>query len=261
MTIQKAMEVFGTALATVRSFTYPCEYAQLGQLSVTRDTPFRMKGGRVEEFFGVDLPAKNAVAELRAYEPRRFYLCSVVPAGESTMESKDDFKSFGFRLLRTEAFMVRDLGLPIEEVPGLGRVERVEAMEVADKWARAAGSRQILPEHLGSDDAPIRGYLVADEGKPVGWVRSVRSAGEMYVSNMYVLPEYRRKGIARALMTRLLLDDRRLGASHSVLLASLSGSKLYPLLGYEQIGTLLLLGPPKDWSTRGDPSQQSTRSV
>src|SRR4051794_25673169 len=119
MTVQEAMEVFGNALATVRSFTYPCEYTHVGALSVTRDVPFRKKGGRVEEFFAVEAPAKRAVRELQVYKPRRFFLCSIVPQGKSTTDSKHDYKSYGFRLLRAEAFMVRALSLPIETVAHL----------------------------------------------------------------------------------------------------------------------------------------------
>jgi hypothetical protein len=43
----------------------------------------------------------------------------------------------------------------------------------------------------------------------------------------------------------MLRDDRAAGASAGVLLASHTGAKLYPSVGYEQIGTLLLFTPRK----------------
>jgi predicted acetyltransferase len=60
---------------------------------------------------------------------------------------------------------------------------------------------------------------------------------------MYVQPAYRRRGIARAMLSRMLQDDQRGGANHAVLLASHTGAKLYPVVGYEQIGKLLLFTP------------------
>lgn len=63
---------------------------------------------------------------------------------------------------------------------------------------------------------------------------------------MFVKAEYRRRGIARALLTRMLRDDRAAGTAASVLLASHAGSALYPTVGYETIGALLMFAPPKD---------------
>ena len=62
---------------------------------------------------------------------------------------------------------------------------------------------------------------------------------------MYVVPSFRRRGIGRALLCRMLRDDRDGGAKMAVLLASHTGAKLYPVVGYEQIGTLLLFTPSK----------------
>ena len=47
-------------------------------------------------------------------------------------------------------------------------------------------------------------------------------------------------GIGRALLLKMLRDDRKLGAKCSVLTASHAGALLYPHAGYERIGTLLM---------------------
>jgi predicted acetyltransferase len=60
---------------------------------------------------------------------------------------------------------------------------------------------------------------------------------------MYVHPVFRRRGIARAMLCRMLQDDRAGGAQNAVLLASHAGAKLYPVVGYEQTGELLLFAP------------------
>jgi predicted acetyltransferase len=100
----------------------------------------------------------------------------------------------------------------------------------------------VLPEHL-DPDAPLRQYVALVDGEPVGWVRSIAVAGAAWCSSMYVQPAFRRRGIARAMLARMLRDDRAGGADAAVLLASHAGAKLYPVVGYEQIGTLLLYRP------------------
>jgi len=62
---------------------------------------------------------------------------------------------------------------------------------------------------------------------------------------MYVQAQFRRRGIARALMSEMLRDDRAGGAKLAVLTASHAGAKLYPIVGYKQIGTLMLYTPKK----------------
>lgn len=78
------------------------------------------------------------------------------------------------------------------------------------------------------------------------WVRSIGVGDATWCSNIYVKPEFRRRGIARALLSQMLHDDRSAGAQQAVLLASHTGAKLYPVVGYEQIGTLLVYTPPKE---------------
>jgi predicted acetyltransferase len=55
-----------------------------------------------------------------------------------------------------------------------------------------------------------------------------------------VVAAQRRRGIGTALLAKMLRDDRAHGARQSVLLASHAGALLYPHVGYEQIGMLLM---------------------
>ena len=56
------------------------------------------------------------------------------------------------------------------------------------------------------------------------------------------------RAVADLLLRRLRsrpegLDDREAGSQANVLLASHAGAKLYPMVGYEQIGELMLFVP------------------
>ena len=112
------------------------------------------------------------------------------------------------------------------------------------------------PNSLGIkdvEDAEIRLYEARVGKKSVGWVQSVKAGRDAWVANLKVLPSHHRRGLGRALMAALLSDDARLGRRRSVLLASHAGAMLYPQLGYQRIGTLMLLMPM--------PATQAKRSL
>ena len=83
------------------------------------------------------------------------------------------------------------------------------------------------------------------DDKIIGGVTSVIAGKRTWVSGLLVRPQHRRKGVGRSLMATMLRDDRAFGSRGSVLLASHTGAKLYPVLGYEQIGELLMLTPKR----------------
>ncbi len=91
----------------------------------------------------------------------------------------------------------------------------------------------------------MRVYAAMSGDKPVGWVRSIRAGRRTWCGSMGVLPSFRRRGIAKAMMSRMLMEDRATGSTAAVLLASHAGALLYPMLGYTRLGTLRLFIPPR----------------
>jgi predicted acetyltransferase len=77
-------------------------------------------------------------------------------------------------------------------------------------------------------------------------VRSVDSVGATWCADMHVNASHRRRGIGQALLCRMLRDDRARGSKCSVLTASHTGALLYPRVGYERIGMLLLFAPRRE---------------
>ena len=119
----------------------------------------------------------------------------------------------------------------IPRVTAPATIRRVRTEAMADRLAKAARSRQILPEHL-AEDTPQRQYVAMAGDAIVGWVGSIAVGDATWCQNMYVAPAYRRRGIARAMLCRLLRDDRAAGTVLAVLLASHTGAKLYASVGY-----------------------------
>lgn len=132
----------------------------------------------------------------------------------------------------------------IPKLPEPFGVERVMSQDLADRLKKATGRRQILAAHL-APDAPVRQYVALDGQKPVGWAKSIVVGDATWVQSMQVLREYRRRGIAKSILAKMLRDDRAHGARQSYLLASHTGALLYPNVGYEAIGELFLYTPKK----------------
>jgi len=171
----------------------------------------------------------------------KWALCAIANPGEEK-HLANEYKARGLRLRTTEALFIATTNATSRNWDP--RIARVETPEEAFAIGKGAGERQILDKHLGIDDSPCRLYAAYDDGRPVGWVRSIRTHPDAdWVSNLYVLNSHRRQGLGTALMSNLLFDDARLGIERSVLLASKTGALVYPQLGYKQIGTLLLMSP------------------
>ena len=239
-----AIEVFARGFCFTRSFTHPYLAEQVGQLWVVRDAPRKRGEYRREEWIGHGVTPEEIDRTARKHTRGRFAVCAIHGVDESDQPLREGFKALNYRLGGTEPVMIHAL----KRIPRFDTsvdIVRVATQDLADRVNRAARFRQILPEHLGKD-TPLRQYAALVDDKPVGWVRSIDVEQATWCADMYVVPEFRRRGIARAMMVQMLRDDRAHGSKLAVLTASHAGAKLYPLVGYKQIGTLMLYTPKKN---------------
>lgn len=242
MDLELATEVFVRAFSLGKSFAHPYEVERVGRVWLMRDGPGR-KEPRTQEWVGCQVPPAEILAAVRSFPPARHAICVIRAEDELDRQIRADFRGAGYRLLATEGFFVHDLVEMPEEGPT--DVRRVSDQELADRLAKAARRRQILPEHIGREDAPVRQYVALDGDEIVGWVKSVSVCGATWCSNLYVQPSHRRKGVGGDLIGRMLEDDRAHGSRASVLLASHAGAMLYPGIGYRRIGELYVYVPAK----------------
>ena len=209
-----------------------------------RDEVPRKFDTRNSEVVVLDLDPKEAAKQLRQLKCGRFYLAAMNRPGQDVNETKRAYKAEHFRLMRSEPMFVCRVGKHIK-APSECRMTRIVNQPDADRVAAAAGRPQIREKDM-VEGAPLRLFAAWEGDGPVAWVRSIRTnPTTSWVSNLYVKPTHRRMGIGRALMSFLLDDDGGRGIGTSILLASSDGAKLYPLLGYCQIGTLQLFSPVK----------------
>ena len=242
--LHHAIEVFARGFCFTRSFTHPYLAERVGQIWAVRDAPRERGEYRREEWIAHGVALEEIDATARKHTRGRFAVCAIHGVDESDQPLRSGFRALGYRLGGTEPVMVHKLKrIPRFDSPV--EIVRVTAEDLAERVNKAARFRQILPEHLLTD-SPLRQYAAIADDKPVGWVRSIDVERATWCADMYVVPEFRRRGIARAMMARMLRDDRAHGSELAVLTASHAGAKLYPIVGYRQIATLMLYTPKKN---------------
>ena len=242
--LQHAIEVFARGFCFTRSFTHPYLAERVGQIWVVRDAPRKRGEYRREEWIAYGVTPEEIDETARKHTRGRFAVCAIYGVNESDQPLREGFKALNYRLGGTEPIMVHELKR-IPRFDSSVEILRVTTADLAERVNKAARSRQVLSEHLAKD-SPLRQYVALVDDKPVGWVRSIDVEQATWCSDMYVMPEFRRRGIARAMMAQMLRDDRAHGSKLAVLTASHAGAKLYPIVGYKQIGTLMLYTPKKD---------------
>jgi GNAT superfamily N-acetyltransferase len=261
--IDHAIEVFVHGFGFVRSRTHPYLAERVGPAWVMRDAVRRdPKKYRTEEWVACGMePA--ALARLAGEQARgRYALCVVRPEADDPAPIRQAYKALGYRLNTTEPFLwhrLADVPLPPTK-PDLA-IEQVTTPEQAERLLAAGGPK--LPPEAFDPAGRLRQYVALLADVPVGWVASIAvrdgkgGAASTWCSDLYVAPDHRRRGIGRALMIRMLHDDRDQGMRCSVLSASHSGALLYPRVGYELLGELLVYTPVN--RTQPEPQERTSR--
>ncbi|MDE2126661.1 MAG: GNAT family N-acetyltransferase [Armatimonadetes bacterium] len=243
MDLEPALEVAARGFAELRSVTHPYLVDRVRGVLRLHDAP-RKGYMRCEEYFATCKTALELDGIAREYSEAHYRLCLAHGPEESDAGIRSDFRNLKYRLRGTEAVFAHGL-TRIEPAEGPLPILRVTTPELEAAQRKAAGSRMMRPEYITDGPAPVRMWAAFDGDMPVGWVLSVEAAGAASCLSMFVQEAYRRRGIARALLGRMLAFDRDAGAVANVLLASREGAKLYPTVGYRHLGDLMVYTPPR----------------
>ena len=121
--------------------------------------------------------------------------------------------------------------VPMQETH-IAQIAALEKRCFSDPWSEASVRSELTN--------PLSYWLVAEEdGKLIGYVGSQSVAPEADVMNLAVAPEWRNKGIGRALMTALIaqLHSRGITALFlEVRVGNLPAQSLYQSLGFVEVG-------------------------
>lgn len=149
-----------------------------------------------------------------------------------------------FKLAFEQTLMALKLETWTSDAAAGGDVHLHEVESETDDWAETASRSfgYVVPpevtEHLAQD--PRATLLLARlDGRPVGTGLVYADCGTAGLHMLGVVPEARRKGIARKLMFRLLDDAHARSFRLATLQASPMGEGLYRELGFEPHGRIL----------------------
>ena len=121
--------------------------------------------------------------------------------------------------------------VPMQETH-IAQIAALEKRCFSDPWSEASVHSEL--------SNPLSFWLVAQEdGKLIGYVGSQSVAPEADVMNLAVAPEWRNKGIGRALMTALIaqLHSRGITALFlEVRVGNTPAQNLYRSLGFVEVG-------------------------
>lgn len=110
----------------------------------------------------------------------------------------------------------------------LNDVCEIESVCFSSPWSRADLEKQI--------ESPTSHFLVAEmDGRAVGYMGLQIFSGEGYVTNVAVLPEYRCRGIAKALIEAQMKRDMEF-ITLEVRKSNIPAISLYEKAGFENVG-------------------------
>lgn len=234
MDLESVVEGFVKTLCSMKSRTYPYRATRVDRLWVLRDDLPRRKERKIE-VVSLGATPEETVALVQHNVPGWHFIVAVVTPDQDGANVRAKYKSLGYRALSTEWIFLHDRA-EIPQFQSEPPVRFVESAERLDQVKQVASQPRKMME--GS-----RLYGIWDDHRDYGWVRGLSESGCGWAYALHVHEPFRRRGYGRALMSKLLSDDRAAGLAASCLIASTAGARLYPHLGYREIAAIQIFSP------------------
>ena len=122
--------------------------------------------------------------------------------------------------------------LPMRSAAEIDAVLAIEETAFTNPW-----TREMYLAELENRGVSYVFLAASADGRPVGFCSFWKVVDELHVNNLAVLPEFRRLGVATALMTFVLAEGQRLGAKRATLEVRRSNDPARRL--YERFGFVL----------------------
>ena len=123
---------------------------------------------------------------------------------------------------------------PLTDPRDLDAVIAIESASFTNPW-----TREMYESELGNGGVSHFMLARASDGAVVGFCSYWRVVDEVHINNLAVLPTFRRQGIGRALLKRILTEAAREGATRALLEVRRSNEdarRLYETLGFTVAG-------------------------
>jgi len=155
-----------------------------------------------------------------------------MPSCATDLDAPDDVREVdGMKRDTTTLVMRADLRPGLREHGGVVRASIPAA-------TRAAGDEPVRVTDLGDPEsaAGLTAWVMIQEGAAVAGSWSFLHESDCGIYAVGTLPEWRRRGLARALMEHVLADAQRRGARTATLQSTRIAQPLYESLGFEPVG-------------------------
>jgi ribosomal protein S18 acetylase RimI-like enzyme len=206
-----------------------------------------------------DLPEKSArrrIPEiLRAFVPDSLPVTWWVSDETRPTDLPEILTDLGLALQEPEFAMSIDLDRRIDEpaLPPGGALEAVERPDQLEGWLAVmsaafgwpdAGKADIFRSMyraapIGADGAaPIRHFVIVEDGRPVASSSLFTGGGAAFVTNIGTIPAARGRGLGTAATVATLMLAQSLGRRSATLTASVDGRGVYRRLGFVEAGVI-----------------------
>ncbi|MBI5931263.1 MAG: GNAT family N-acetyltransferase [Chloroflexi bacterium] len=184
------------------------------------------------EFFAVDAEPAAVVEAVRSYpiQPHETYVLNVAQPNETPDTT---YTRLGFQYKRTYPLY----GI---EHPAALDVGKIAVFEVK----RPAQAMYVNETHMQHEPMPvhivgepnIRQFFAKIDGQAVGWIQLIQTVPNIaYINNLYTLPDFRRRGVAGALLNRVHQVCTEDGITQILLVPSEMAQHFYTTHGYQPL--------------------------
>jgi GNAT superfamily N-acetyltransferase len=240
------MDVFSHAMSHIHKYKQGVRFFEIGRLRGSHyDKPLWWE---TDSFQAIDVEPEEVIETIRSYQPGPHLIAVITTEPEGIIPS---YAELGYKTIPSEPMetvMTRNFGsfMSGDELHPVQIVQTEQQRQFYNSVIDADDPHgQMQPEELG--DSALRYYYVEKDGKCVCNGKAILSLPTaVVVEPLWTHPDYRRRGIATALMNRLHIDAVKSGVNRSVIIATAMGVALYTTLGYEAIGYIQKF-VPEDW--------------
>lgn len=211
------------------------------------------------EFLALTSDPKAIVEAIRAYPiDGQKYVLNIFHNEPSSKSLKTEYILEGYEFVRTGVIL--GLDLPIQVRSKLSNIHK--AVKVSDA-EQANLTLSIENEHMplrGLSGRHIHNFYAKMDDQVVGWAQLVTIyPGIGYLNQVYVMTEFRERGIGRALVERAHRYCNRKKLEHMVLIPSDVALHMYRRMGYRPLAYFTAFRPREIVTETG--SQESSEII
>lgn len=221
MTIHSDIAAFATGWTRCRGESDGVE--RIGDVTIASFPRFGLVSGRTYEVLGCATRVEAMLDISRARVERGRLWLAVFAQDAAALAP---FERAGFEAFRQDWLMALDQWSPSDSDPA------VELLSAGDLAALPEAERRSIRSEF-FEEPSFRLAAAKIDGDLAAWGRAAGGGeGTLVIDSMVTRPEFRRRGLGRRVMTRLLDSGAETGLARTILVATEDGRALYETFGF-----------------------------